>query len=126
MVPHIRFYSLPLRAMGPISSTDEVNVKQYISDPFICSYTPTLSALVDFCSRHSNVLSRPSLFIVAQPADTSLPDAQAEIEIVQTLLVQVTGLISEDTTLSAVAERLRDHQLAHFACHSTLEKAKTI
>ena len=117
------FCSLPLHAMGPIPSTDDGNVKQYFSDLFICSYTPTLSALIDSRSRNPHLSDRPSLLLVAQP-DASLPDAQAEIAVVQAVPVQVTSLISEDATSSAVVDRLRGHQLVHLACHGTLEKAK--
>jgi tetratricopeptide (TPR) repeat protein len=114
------FCSLPLHAMGPIPSTDDVNVKRYISDLFICSYTPTLSALIDSRSRNLHVPGRPRLLIVAQP-DASLPDATEEISVVQSQRqVQVKSLISEHATSSAVIEGLRDHQLVHFACHSTL------
>ncbi|KAI9433444.1 CHAT domain-containing protein [Lactarius psammicola] len=117
------FCSLPLHAMGPIPSTDNVNVKQYISDLYICSYTPTLSALMESRCRDSHSSENPSLLLVAQP-DATLPDAQAEIQVVQALPVQVTSLISEYATSSAVIDGLRSHQLVHFACHSTLEKAK--
>ena len=118
------FCSLPLHAMGPIPSTDDVDVKQYISDLFICSYTPTLSALIDTRSRSSGVSDRPSLLLVAQP-DASLPDATEEINVVRSQRqVHVKSLISEHATSSEVIKGLRDHQLVHFACHETLEKAK--
>ena len=38
------FCSLPLHAMGPVPSTQ--GPKQYFSDIYVCSYTPTLSALI--------------------------------------------------------------------------------
>ena len=120
------FCSLPLHAMGPIPSTDgEVNVKpQYISDLFICSYTPTLSALIESRLHNSHIPDRPSLLLVAQP-DSSLPDAQAEIDVIQSQRqVQVKSLISEDATSPAVIEGLKDHRLVHFTCHGTLERAK--
>ncbi|KAH9053584.1 CHAT domain-containing protein [Lactarius vividus] len=117
------FCSLPLHAMGPIPSMDDVNFKQYFSDLYICSYTPNLSALIKSRSRDSHSSENPSLLLVAQP-DATLPDAQAEINVIQALPVQVTSFISEDATSSAVVDGLRSHQLVHFACHSTLEKAK--
>ncbi|KAH9025952.1 CHAT domain-containing protein [Lactarius pseudohatsudake] len=118
------FCSLPLHAMGPIPPTNEVKAKpQYISDLYICSYTPTLSALIESCDRDSHSSGNPSLLLVAQP-DVSLPDAQAEIKIIQALSVPVTSLVSEDATTPAVVDGLRDHTLVHFACHGTLERAK--
>ncbi|KAI9438181.1 CHAT domain-containing protein [Lactarius indigo] len=117
------FCSLPLHAMGPIPSTDDVDVKQYISDLYICSYTPTLFALIESRGRNSDVSDRPSLLLVAQP-NTSLPNAGAEIEVVQAVPAQVTSLISEDATSLAVVDGLRSHQLVHFTCHGTLEGGK--
>ncbi|KAH9005581.1 CHAT domain-containing protein [Lactarius hatsudake] len=118
------FCSLPLHAMGPIPSTNEVKAKpQHISDLYICSYTPTLSALIESRDRDSQPSGNSSLLLVAQP-DVSLPDAQAEIKIIQALSVPVTSLVSEDATSPSVVDRLRDHTLVHFACHGTLERAK--
>jgi hypothetical protein len=66
------FCSLPLHAMGPILSDE--GEPRYFLDLYICSYTPTLSALIQ--SRHHNASSRssdrPSILLVAQP-DPSLP-----------------------------------------------------
>ena len=117
------FCSLPLHAMGPIPSDDgEI---RYFLDLFICSYTPTLSALIqsrnrDFGSRSSN---RPSLLLVAQP-DPSLPTVGGEIQAVQSLDTVVTSLISEAATPAAVIDGFRHHQFVHFACHGTLEDGK--
>ena len=118
------FCSLPLHAMGPIPRADEVEGRlQYISDMYICSYTPTLSALIESRSREPRPPQSLSLLLVAQP-DASLPEAQAEIKVIQSLSAQVTSLISEHATSSAVIEGLGAHQLVHFACHGTLERAK--
>ncbi|KAI9438179.1 hypothetical protein H4582DRAFT_2076788 [Lactarius indigo] len=98
--------------MGPIPSKDGVNVKQYISDLYICSYTPNLSALIESRSRDSLSSENPSMLLVAQP-DATLPDTQAEIKVVQALPVLVTSLISENATSSAVVDGLRSHRLLH-------------
>ncbi|KAH9077604.1 hypothetical protein EDB83DRAFT_2635630 [Lactarius deliciosus] len=73
--------------MGPITSTDGVNVKQYFSDLYIFSYTPNLAALIESRGRDSQSSENPSLLVVAQP-DVTLPDAQAEINVIQVLPVQ--------------------------------------
>ena len=118
------FCSLPLHAMGPIPRADDVEDRpQYISDLYICSYTPTLTTLIDSRSREPRPPRSPSLLLVAQP-DSSLPEAQAEIKVIQGLSAQVTSLISEHATSSAVIKGLGAHQLVHFACHGTLERAK--
>ena len=115
------FCSLPLHAMGPISSDD--GVKRYFLDLYIPSYTPTLSALIESCKPNQQTMEKPSLLLVAQP-DESLLDAWPEIEHVRRLSANVTALISTTATPSTVLEGLRDHRFAHFVCHGNLEPGK--
>jgi CHAT domain-containing protein len=117
------FCSLPLHAMGPIPSGD--SEKRYFLDFYICSYTPTLSALIQSRNRDLSSQSpdRPSLLLVAQP-DPSLPTVMGEIEVVHALDVNVTSLISEAATPAAVIEGFQHHRFIHFACHGTLEEGK--
>jgi CHAT domain-containing protein len=121
------FCSLPLHAMGPISSDD--GEKRYFLDLYICSYTPTLSALIQSRNPGStgarSSFDRPFLLLVAQP-DPSLPTVGGEIQVVQALDsdTKVTGLISEAATPAAVINAFHHHQFVHFACHGTLEAGK--
>jgi hypothetical protein len=118
------FCSLPLHAMGPVPSTH--GHERYFSDIYVCSYTPTLGALIE--SRISLVPRpdpQPSLLLVGLP-DASLPGVWAEMEAVQGLSIPVTTLSSEHATRSAVADGLQSHQLVHFACHATLELGKPL
>ena len=118
------FCSLPLHAMGPISSDD--GEKRYFLDFYICSYTPTLSALIqsrNIDSAGARSYDRPSLLLVAQP-DPSLPTVMGEIQVVQALDTKVTSLISEAATPAAVINAFHHHQFVHFACHGTLEAGK--
>ncbi|KAH9057711.1 CHAT domain-containing protein [Lactarius vividus] len=116
------FCSLPLHAMGPIPSDD--GEKRYFLDFYICSYTPTLSALIQSRNRSSGSSpGRPSLLLVAQP-DPSLPTVEGEIQIVQALDTEVTGLISEAATPAAVIDGFHHRQFVHFACHGRLEAGK--
>ena len=115
------FCSLPLHAMGPLSSDD--GTKVYFSDLYISSYTPTLSALIESRKPGAQTFIQPSLLLVAQP-DESLPDVKGEIRVIQALETQMTSLISEHATVDTVVKGLRDHQLVHFACHATLEDGK--
>ncbi|KAH9032345.1 CHAT domain-containing protein [Lactarius deliciosus] len=117
------FCSLPLHAMGPIPSDDRE--KRYFLDLYICSYTPTLSALIQSRNRDSGPQSpgRPSLLLVAQP-DPSLPTVGGEIQVVQALDTEVTSLISEAATPAAVIDGFHHHRFVHFACHGTLETGK--
>ncbi|KAH8991595.1 hypothetical protein EDB92DRAFT_1861098 [Lactarius akahatsu] len=110
--------------MGPIPSDD--GEMRYFLDLYICSYTPTLSALIqsrdrDFGSRSS---IRLSLLLVAQ-SHPSLPTVGGEIQAIQSLDTEVTSLISEAATPAAVVDGFRHHQFVHFACHGTLETSKS-
>jgi hypothetical protein len=112
---------LPLHAIGPIPSAN--NGKQYFSDIYISSYTPTLSALIasrNSGPRHSNL---PNILLVAQP-DPSLPGVSGEIRVIQSLKPPVTSLISQNATPSTVLDGLRHHQFCHFACHGVLTTGK--
>ncbi|KAH9037574.1 CHAT domain-containing protein [Lactarius hengduanensis] len=117
------FCSLPLHALGPIPSDDRE--KRYFLDLYICSYTPTLSALIQSRNRDSGPQSsdRPSLLLVAQP-DPSLPTVGSEIQVVQALDTEVTSLVSEAATPAAVIDGFHHHRFVHFACHGTLETGK--
>ncbi|KAF8259677.1 CHAT domain-containing protein [Lactarius quietus] len=117
------FGSLPLHAMGPIPSDD--GDTRYFLDLYICSYTPSLSALIQSRNRdlESRSPDRPSIMLVAQP-DPSLPTVGGEIQVVQNLDTEVTSLISAAATPATVIEGFQHHQFVHFACHGTLEPRK--
>ncbi|KAH9029063.1 CHAT domain-containing protein [Lactarius pseudohatsudake] len=117
------FCSLPLHAMGPIPSDD--GEMRYFLDLYICSYTPTLSALIQSRDRDSGSrsLDRPSLLLVAQP-DPTIPTVGGEIKVVRSLDTEVTSLLSEAATPATVIDGFRNHQFVHFACHGTLEAGK--
>ena len=116
------FCSLPLHAMGPIPS-DDSGRPQYFLDLYIPSYTPTLSALIEFNKPGSHILDKPSILLVSQP-DEFLPGAFGEIQVIQASDTQVTTLISAKATPATVLERLRDHRFIHIVCHGILEPGK--
>ena len=121
--PTTVFCSLPLHAMGPIPSDD--GEPRYFLDLYICSFTPTLSALVESRNRDpgSRSSSRPCILLVAQP-DPSLPTVGGEIQVVQALDTEVTSLISADATPATVINGFQQHRFVHFACHGTLAAGK--
>jgi CHAT domain-containing protein len=117
------FCSLPLHAMGPIPSDD--GEPRYFLDLYICSYTPTLSALIQ-SRKHdpgSRSTERPSVLLVAQ-TDPSLPTVGGEVQVVQALDTEVTSLISEEATPVTVIDSFHRHQFVHFACHGALETGR--
>jgi CHAT domain-containing protein len=116
------FCSLPLHAMGPIPSDD--GEMRYFLDLYICSYTPTLSGLIQSRHRDSSVRSsdRPSLLLIAQP--NSLPTVEGEIQVIQALETKVTSLISEAATPATAIDGFNHHGFVHFSCHGELEAGK--
>ena len=117
------FCSLPLHAMGPIPSDD--GKRCYFLDLYICSYTPSLSALIESRNRNSGSRSsdRPSVLLVAQ-TDPTLPTVGGEIQVVQALDTEVTSLLSEAATPTAILDAFQHHRFVHFACQGTLEAKK--
>ena len=110
--------------MGPIPSDD--GELRYLLDLYICSYTPSLSALIQSRNRGpgSPSLDRPSVLLVAQ-TDSSLPTVGGEIKVVQTLKdTAVTSLISGAATPAAILDGFKHHRFVHFACYGTLEVNK--
>jgi len=117
------FCSLPLHAMGPITSSE--TRERYFSDLYIPSYTPSLSALIESRKTSPQLLEKPSLLLVAQP-DDSLPGVKGEIKVIRSFKtrVTVTDLVSSEATSSSVVEGLRGSHFAHFACHGVLKTGK--
>ena len=115
------FCSLPLHAMGPISS--DVGAPQYFLDLYIPSYTPSISALIDSHKPNSPTFEKPSILLVLQP-DESMVRALDEIKAVQRASSRATTLIGATATPSIVLERLRDHRFIHIVCHGLLEPGK--
>ncbi|KAI0252085.1 CHAT domain-containing protein [Lactifluus subvellereus] len=117
--------SLPIHAAGPISS--HINVKRYLCDIYVCSYTPSLSALI--ASRSGNLSrsasGRPSLLIVEQP-DETLPGVDSETRSIGSLVGSgfVTRIAGEAATPENVIAHLPMHPWVHFACHGVLQPGR--
>jgi CHAT domain-containing protein len=117
--------SLPIHAAGPIPS--DMRVKRYLCDIYVCSYTPSLSALI--ASRSPNLSGSasggPSLLIVGQP-DESLPGVDSETRTIECLVGSgsVTRIAGEAATPENVTARLPMHAWVHFACHGVLKPGR--
>ena len=117
------FWSLPLHAMGPVPSDD--GREQYFFDLYICSYTPTLRALIQSRKPHDPVpISKPSMLLVAQPG--TLPDASREIAVVQNLALSTTTLLPSLAKPATVIERLQSNMFIHFVCHGLLKPGEPL
>ncbi|KAH9986991.1 hypothetical protein BJV74DRAFT_988311 [Russula compacta] len=97
------FSSLPLHAMGPIRS--DGHIKLYLSDVYIPSYTPTLSALIESRKPSTQALDTPSMLLVVQP-DAQMPSSLQEMRIVRNVCPLVETLFREKATPSSTLEVL--------------------
>ncbi|KAI0251961.1 TPR-like protein [Lactifluus subvellereus] len=117
--------SLPIHAAGPISL--HTNVKRYLCDIYVCSYTPSLSALIASRSRtlSGSASGRPSLLIVGQP-DESLPGVDSETRSIECLVGSgsVTKIAGKAATPENVIAHLLMHPWVHFACHGMLQPGR--
>ena len=117
--------SLPIHAAGPISS--HANVKRYLCDIYVCSYTPSLSALIVSRSRtlSKSASGQPSLLIVGEP-DEYLPGVDPETRSIERLVGSgsVTRIGGEAATPENVIARLPMHPWVHFACHGVLQPGR--
>ncbi|KAI0251967.1 CHAT domain-containing protein [Lactifluus subvellereus] len=117
--------SLPIHAAGPLSSHN--NVKRYLCDIYVCSYTPSLSALIASRSRNlsGSASGQPSLLIVGQP-DESLPGVDSETRSIECLVGggSVTRIAGKAATPENVIAHLLMHPWVHFACHGMLQPGR--
>ncbi|KAI9433835.1 CHAT domain-containing protein [Lactarius indigo] len=96
------------------SLSDDGEVR-YFLDLYICSYTPTLSALIQSRNRDSGSQSsdRPSYSACGSSQDPSLSTVEGEIQVVQRLDTDVTSLISEAATPTAIIDGFQHHRFVH-------------
>jgi hypothetical protein len=118
------FCFLPLHAMGPIPSGD--NVGRYFCDLYVPSYTSTLSALIDARKPISQKSGRPSLLLVAHH-DKNPKGMRKEIEVVKWLRrPRVKRLKGKGATAAAVVEGLQQHHFVHIAGSYKLESGRPL
>ncbi|KAG2114914.1 CHAT domain-containing protein [Suillus cothurnatus] len=118
--PTSLFNFLPLHAAGEYRENGESLSQQYIS-----SYTPSLTALMK--ARRSHDMRLSVLFAAIGQncpagASSTLECVEPELELLRSLLppvVSFTKISSVDATRSRALSALQDNTWLHFSCHGT-------
>ncbi|KAG0704890.1 CHAT domain-containing protein [Suillus ampliporus] len=125
LCPTAAFTSIPLHAAHPFRmNADRSGRESCLEDIYICSYTPTLSALI----RSRQIMKThitPSFAAIgkSQPGagqGTVLATVDSKLELVHKLVppdVRFTNLSGDDATQAGALETLRSNTWMHFACH---------
>ncbi|KAG1721705.1 CHAT domain-containing protein [Suillus lakei] len=125
LCPTAAFTSVPLHAANPFRmKADRSGPEPCLEDIYICSYTPTLSALIR--SRQTVKTHVTSSFAVigqSQPGAGQgrvLPAVDSELELVHELVpsnVKFTHLSGDEATQAGALETLQQNTWVHLACH---------
>jgi hypothetical protein len=109
------FCALPLHSMGPIPSA--LRLSQYFSDIYVCSYIPTLGALIEARSHITPTGDyRPLLFVGSNSALRNFKERS---------VIRRSGIPStlrtDERTAGSIAHDLQRHLLAHFSWYRAPE-----
>ncbi|KAH7905794.1 CHAT domain-containing protein [Hygrophoropsis aurantiaca] len=129
LCPTSTFTSLPLHAAGPYRKGE-----QGLSDLYITSYTPTLSALIRMRkNKADSPLTIPKFAVIGQSTpgggsvESKLPSVNAELDLVLGLLppsVPSSRLSDTQATNHAALSTLHEHSWVHIACHGQQNPAQ--
>ncbi|KAG1877490.1 CHAT domain-containing protein [Suillus subluteus] len=125
LCPTAAFTSIPLHAVNPFRmKADRSGPEACLEDIYICSYTPTLSALIR--SRQAKKMRvTPSFAAIGQSQPGAgqgslLPAVDRELELVHKLVpsnVKFTTISGDNTTRAGALNALQQNAWVHLACH---------
>ena len=117
--------ALPLHAAGPITPTAPKSPKLYLTDEYISSYTPTLTALLQARSdAHLRSSDAPPSLLGVALLDDTLEAANTEVQVLKNHFAPPDMLslaVGSECTRENVLAGLRERPWAHFTCHGVLE-----
>ncbi|KAG2134129.1 CHAT domain-containing protein [Suillus clintonianus] len=125
LCPTAAFTSIPLHAANPFRMKADGSERELcLEDLYICSYTPTLSALI---RARQTTMTRvtPSFAVIGQGRPgagqgTVLAAVDDELELVHKLVppnIKFTNLSSDEATRAGALDALRCNTWVHLACH---------
>ncbi|KAG2094857.1 CHAT domain-containing protein [Suillus discolor] len=124
LCPTAAFTSIPLHAAHPFRTNSDGSKEKCLEDFYICSYTPTISALV----RSRQMMKKrvtPSFVTIGQGQPGSgkgkaLLAVDSELELVHKLVpatVNRTTISGDAATRAGALEALEQNTWVHLACH---------
>ncbi|KAG2110029.1 CHAT domain-containing protein [Suillus cothurnatus] len=131
LCPTAAFTSIPLHAANPFLTKADRSKEPCLEDLYICSYTPTLSALVR--SRKLMKKRVPPSFVAigqGQPGagkGKELLAVDSELELVHKLVpatVNRTAISGDAATRAGALEALQENTWVHLACHGKQDRTQ--
>jgi CHAT domain-containing protein len=132
LCPTAAFTSIPLHAANPfLTKPDRSGKEPCLEDLYICSYTPTLSALVR--SRQLMKKRVPPSFVAigqGQPGEgkgKALLAVDSELELVHKLVPATanrTTISGDAATRAGALEALQQNTWVHLACHGKQDRTQ--
>ncbi|KAG1818667.1 CHAT domain-containing protein [Suillus subaureus] len=129
LCPTAAFTSIPLHAAHPFQTKADRSKEPCLEDLYICSYTPTLSALIR--SRQMMKQRVPPSFVAigqGQPRagkSKELLTVDSEIELVRKLIPATanrTTISGDAATRAGALQALQDNNWVHLACHGKQDR----
>ncbi|KAG1853518.1 CHAT domain-containing protein [Suillus subluteus] len=131
LCPTAAFTSIPLHAAHPFKTNADGSKEPCLEDLYICSYTPTLSALV----RSRQLMKKrvtPSFVTIGQGQPVAgegkaLLAVDSELELVHKLVpvtVNRTTISGDAATRAGALEALQDNTWVHLACHGKQDRTQ--
>jgi CHAT domain-containing protein len=111
---------LPLHAAG-----DYRGRGQNLPDVFISSYTPTLSTLLRARKNTSDLAqstANPTILLIAQSQDSTLPSVQIEIDRIKSVAQSVSVVDQGAAKRESVLAAMKRCSCVHLACHGYVDQ----
>ncbi|KAG1778841.1 CHAT domain-containing protein [Suillus placidus] len=131
LCPTAAFMSIPLHAANPFQTRADRSKEPCLEDIYICSYTPTLSALI----RSRQMMKKhvtPSFVAIGQGQPgagkgKALLAVDSELELVHELIPATathTTISGDAATRAGALEALEENTWVHLACHGKQDPAQ--
>ncbi|KAG1877052.1 CHAT domain-containing protein [Suillus tomentosus] len=131
LCPTATFTSIPLHAAHPFrTKADGRGTELCLEDVYICSYTPTSSALIRSRQTMKIHVTTPSFAAIGQSVPGAgqggaLGTVDSELELVRKLVpttAKTTTLSGDDATRAGALDALRRNTWAHLACRGKQDR----